>query len=54
MSESNNTPSEEPAEPPVPSDQKGGLLRSLMIPVIIIGGYFALQLWILPAAGIPT
>jgi hypothetical protein len=37
-----------------PSENKGGVLRGLMFPAIIIGGYFALQLWILPAAGVPT
>lgn len=54
MSESSNTPEEAPAGSPAPREAKGGVLRSLMIPVIVIGGYFALQLWILPAAGIPT
>ena len=52
MSESNQAPSDAPSE--TPSEKKGGILRSLMIPVIVIGGYFALQLWILPAAGVPT
>jgi hypothetical protein len=54
MSESSNTPGEEPVQGPAPGEKKGGVLRSLMLPVIVIGGYFALQLWILPAAGIPT
>ena len=58
MSEHNDSPNETPSEDIATSDasseKKGGLLRSLMIPFLVIGGYFALQLWILPAAGVPT
>ena len=36
------------------NEKKGGVLRGLMLPVAFVGIYLALQLWILPAAGIPT
>ena len=37
-----------------PDKRKGGNLGGLLLGLGVVGLYFALQLWILPAAGVPT
>jgi hypothetical protein len=39
---------------PAANESKGGKFSGLWLPVGVVGVYFALQLWILPAAGVPT
>lgn len=37
-----------------PEKTKGGTLSGLWLPLGVVAVYFAMQLWILPAAGVPT
>ena len=37
-----------------PNHKSGSALSGFLVMLGIVGAYFALQLWILPAAGVPT
>ena len=37
-----------------PKHKSGSALSGFLVTLGIVGAYFALQLWILPAAGVPT